>query len=92
MPENYIQNSSHDPLRPGALGLGQATASTVVNVFYMVSYATPMLAGIVTDVYLGRFKTVFLSYRYRSPTLASCVRELLIARAAYTSWESLYCS
>ncbi|OCL01202.1 oligopeptide transporter, partial [Glonium stellatum] len=60
--ENYIQNSSHDPLRPGALERGQATASTMVNAFYMCSYVTPMLAGIVSDVYLGRFKTVLLSY------------------------------
>lgn len=62
MIENYIQNAADDPLRPGALGLGEEIASTIVSIFYMISYATPLLAGILTDVYFGRFKTVLFSY------------------------------
>ncbi|PYH97916.1 oligopeptide transporter [Aspergillus ellipticus CBS 707.79] len=59
--QNYVQNSPSDPLRPGGLGLGQSKASLLVNIFLIVSYVTPMAAGIVADGYLGRFRTVLLA-------------------------------
>jgi POT family proton-dependent oligopeptide transporter len=59
--ENYIQNSKTDPLHPGALGLGQSTASMLVNVFLLLSYLTPIAAGIISDNYLGRFRTIRIS-------------------------------
>lgn len=62
--ENYVQNSVSDPLRPGALGLGQSKASLLVNIFLIISYMTPMAAGILADGYLGRYRTVLLSMTY----------------------------
>jgi hypothetical protein len=59
--ENYIQNSTTDPLHPGALGLGQSTASILVNVFLLLSFLTPIAAGIISDNYLGRFRTIRVS-------------------------------
>jgi len=59
--ENYIQNMSTDPLRPGALGLGQSKATTLVNMFRIISYMTPVAAAIVADGYLGRYRTVLFS-------------------------------
>ena len=41
--ENYIQNPLHDPLRPGALGLGQNLATMVVTVFNLLMYITPLV-------------------------------------------------
>ena len=41
--ENYIQNPLHDPLRPGALGLGQNLATMVVTLFNLLMYITPLV-------------------------------------------------
>ncbi|RYO98336.1 hypothetical protein DL763_002278 [Monosporascus cannonballus] len=59
--ENYIQNAVDDPLRPGALGMGQSTASLMVNIFLIISYATPMAAGLLADGYLWRYRIIMLS-------------------------------
>lgn len=59
--ENYVQNASNDPLRPGALGLGESTATITLNAFRIVSYATPLASGILADTYLGRSRTVLFS-------------------------------
>lgn len=49
--ENYIQNPLHDPLRPGALGLGQNLATMVVTLFNLLMYITPWvcLASLLPD-------------------------------------------
>ena len=59
--ENYIQNSRDDPLRPGALGLGQSIASLMNNLFTLYSLVTPLCAAIVADSWLGRFRTLCLA-------------------------------
>jgi POT family proton-dependent oligopeptide transporter len=56
--ENYIQNRSDDPLRPGALGLGQDIASLMVNCFTLVSQVTPLATAAIADSYLGHYKTL----------------------------------
>ncbi|KUJ16756.1 oligopeptide transporter [Mollisia scopiformis] len=56
--QNYIQNSFHDPLRPGALGMGQSIASILNNAFLALSYITPMFAAVISDEHLGRFRTI----------------------------------
>lgn len=56
--ENYIQNRMDDPLRPGALGLGQDIASLMINCFALISQITPLATAAVADSYLGHYKTL----------------------------------
>lgn len=56
--ENYMQNPYGDPLRPGALGLGQANASSISYGFTFWMYLTPLLGGIIADSWLGRYRTI----------------------------------
>ncbi|KAK5997486.1 putative peptide transporter ptr2 [Cladobotryum mycophilum] len=59
--QNYIQNAYNDPLRPGALGLGQAKATLLVNMFLIISYTTPMVAGFLADSYFGCYRVILTS-------------------------------
>ena len=59
--QNYIQNPFDDPLRPGALNLGQATATRLNNVFSLFVYVTPVGAAIIADSWLGKYKTLLYS-------------------------------
>ncbi|KAI1415383.1 oligopeptide transporter [Hypoxylon sp. FL1857] len=59
--QNYLQNQPGNPLSPGELGLGQSTASIINNAFLFFSYLTPMPFAIVSDSWLGRYKTLLLS-------------------------------
>ena len=59
--ENYIQHDRSDPLRPGALGLGQSIAGVMNNIFTMYSLITPIGAAIVADTWLGRFRTLLMA-------------------------------
>jgi POT family proton-dependent oligopeptide transporter len=45
---------------PGALDLGQSTATNISNAFFLVSFVTPMLFAILSDSWLGRYKTLML--------------------------------
>ncbi|KAJ4312541.1 peptide transporter ptr2 [Neodidymelliopsis sp. IMI 364377] len=56
--QNYIQNRMDDPLRPGALGLGQDIASLMINCFTLVSQVTPLATAAIADSYLGHYKTL----------------------------------
>ncbi|OTA90872.1 hypothetical protein M434DRAFT_397647 [Hypoxylon sp. CO27-5] len=55
--QNYLQNQLGGEV-PGALGLGQAAASNIVNALILGSYITPVPAAIVADSWLGRYKTM----------------------------------
>ncbi|OQE01807.1 hypothetical protein PENSOL_c003G06319 [Penicillium solitum] len=55
--ENYLQNAPGGVV-PGALGLHQATASNIVNALIIGSYIVPVPAAVVTDSWLGRYKTM----------------------------------
>ncbi|KAJ5304331.1 cytochrome P450 monooxygenase [Penicillium atrosanguineum] len=55
--QNYLQNAPGGEV-PGALGLGQATASNIVNVLFIASYITPVPAAVIADSWLGRHKTM----------------------------------
>ncbi|KAJ5646708.1 Proton-dependent oligopeptide transporter family [Penicillium lividum] len=55
--QNYLQNAPGGEV-PGALGLGQATASNIVNVLFIASYIAPVPAAVVADSWLGRHKTM----------------------------------
>ncbi|KAI1456220.1 hypothetical protein F4805DRAFT_248745 [Annulohypoxylon moriforme] len=55
--QNYLQNAPGGEV-PGALGLGQATASNIVNALMIGSCITPVMAAVIADSWLGRYKTM----------------------------------
>ncbi|OJD22607.1 hypothetical protein ACJ73_06041 [Blastomyces percursus] len=63
--QNYIQNSYKGPGVPGALDLGQSSATGLASFFQFWCHVTPVLGAIVADQYLGRFNTIiFFSLIY----------------------------
>ena len=56
-----MQNHLNDAALPGALGLGQSTATNIYNAFFFFSYLTPVPFAIVSDTWLGRYKTLCIS-------------------------------
>jgi POT family proton-dependent oligopeptide transporter len=72
--ENYIQNRRDDPLRPGALGLGQDIASLMINCFTLFSQVTPLATAAIADSYLGHYKTLHTCFWLVS-TLAQPLRK-----------------
>ncbi|KAF4760104.1 hypothetical protein HAV15_006823 [Penicillium sp. str.  len=61
--ENYLQNAPGGVV-PGALGLHQATASNIVNALIIGSYIVPVPVAVVTDSWLGRYKTMIYADMY----------------------------
>ncbi|RWA11501.1 hypothetical protein EKO27_g3599 [Xylaria grammica] len=59
--QNYLQNPRGNALLPGALGLGQSTATIIQNAFLFFEYITPFLFAFISDGYLGRYKTMLIS-------------------------------
>jgi POT family proton-dependent oligopeptide transporter len=58
--ENYIQNQRGGAI-PGALGLGQQTATNLNNMFLLIQFVTPIPFAILSDAKMGRLKTLFIS-------------------------------
>ncbi|KAF7335165.1 POT family-domain-containing protein [Mycena sanguinolenta] len=58
--QNYIQNNRDDPLRPGALGLGQSSATRLSYFLTFFVYATSFGGAIVADGWFGRYKSLRL--------------------------------
>ncbi|KAA8646630.1 uncharacterized protein ATNIH1004_008063 [Aspergillus tanneri] len=56
--QNYIQNPRNDPLRPGVIGLGQASATMVNQAFMLWCYITPVVGAVVAEQYIGRAATM----------------------------------
>lgn len=56
-----MQNPGGDRAVPGALGLGQSTATSIYNAFFFFSFLAPMPAALVSDIWLGRYKTFLIS-------------------------------
>ena len=59
--ENYIQNPRSGFANPGALDLGQQTATNLTNPFLLVQFLAPMPFAFLADIRLGRFKTLMIS-------------------------------
>ncbi|KAE8143877.1 oligopeptide transporter [Aspergillus pseudotamarii] len=58
--QNYVQNAREDPLRPGALNMGQGIA-TCISFFYMGwTSLAPVIGAIVADAWIGRYWTIVL--------------------------------
>ncbi|KAL7272746.1 peptide transporter ptr2 [Rhizina undulata] len=58
--QNYMENRADDPLLPGALGLGQSTATALQYFWQFWCYVTPVFGAIVADQYLGKYKTIMV--------------------------------
>ncbi|OOO12178.1 TGF-beta receptor type I/II extracellular region [Aspergillus oryzae] len=58
--QNYLQNAPGGEV-PGALGLGQAAASNIVNALIIGSYIMPVPAAVLADSFLGRYKNMLYS-------------------------------
>ncbi|KAL7904102.1 PTR2 domain-containing protein [Trichoderma velutinum] len=60
--QNYMQNSADNVAIPGALGLGQAAATNISSAFLFLSFLVPTMFAILSDTWLGRYRTLCLSY------------------------------
>ncbi|KAI5807368.1 POT family-domain-containing protein [Peziza echinospora] len=62
--QNYMQNEravvSQGGARPGALGLGQSSATALAYFFQFWCYVTPIIGAIVADAWLGRYNAIML--------------------------------
>ncbi|KAF9931534.1 peptide transporter ptr2 [Mortierella antarctica] len=61
--QNYIQypyTAERGADHPGAIGKGQQTATALNYFFQFFCYVTPVLAAIVADQYLGKYRTIVL--------------------------------
>lgn len=59
--ENYMQNPRTGSANPGALDLGQQTATNISNAFLLLQFVAPMIWATVADLRLGRMKTLLIS-------------------------------
>lgn len=60
--ENYLQLSPDNTIRPGALGLGEARAVMIIYIWFIYSYSTPLIGGLLADCWLGRRKTIQVGF------------------------------
>lgn len=66
--ENYMQNARDSSGTPGALGLGQSMATNIFNAFFLFSFLTPMLFALLSDIYVGRYKSLMAGLVYVEST------------------------
>ncbi|RYP40351.1 hypothetical protein DL767_001763 [Monosporascus sp. MG133] len=59
--QNYMQHERGSRAVPGALGLGQSTATTISNAYFVFMFLTPMFLATLSDAWLGRYRTLLLS-------------------------------
>ncbi|KAI5841498.1 MFS peptide transporter, partial [Morchella snyderi] len=58
--QNYMQNARDDPLKRGAIGLGQKGATGLSYFFQFWCYVNPILGAIIADQYMGKYNTILL--------------------------------
>ncbi|EEH49156.2 uncharacterized protein PADG_05235 [Paracoccidioides brasiliensis Pb18] len=59
--QNYIQNPYKGPSGvPGAIGIGQARATSLSSFFQFWCYVTPVIGAVVADQYLGKYNTIII--------------------------------
>lgn len=57
-----MQNNQENIAVPGALGLGQATATNISSGFYFFAYLCSVPFAILSDAWLGRYKTLCICF------------------------------
>ncbi|KAK9711330.1 hypothetical protein K7432_007909 [Basidiobolus ranarum] len=57
---NYVQFPAGNPDQAGALDKGQATSTALKQFFTFFCYFTPLLGAVISDQYLGKFKTILI--------------------------------
>ncbi|KAI0390278.1 oligopeptide transporter [Xylariaceae sp. FL0594] len=62
--QNYLQNPPGSSASPGALGLGESKASTIQYAYLVFQYLTPLPFAIISDMWIGRYKTVLISLSF----------------------------
>ncbi|KFA46096.1 hypothetical protein S40293_07765 [Stachybotrys chartarum IBT 40293] len=78
--ENYVQNQRSGFANPGALGLGQQTATNLTNVFMLLQFIAPLPWALLADMRLGRLKTLMISMCvYQAGTVVLLVTSLPFA-------------
>ncbi|KAH8692743.1 oligopeptide transporter [Talaromyces proteolyticus] len=60
--QNYMQYDQNSIAVPGALGLGQATASNLSSAFYAFTFLISVPFAILSDAWLGRYKTLCICF------------------------------
>ena len=63
-------------------------ASLMVNCFLVVSYATPTLSAVIADTYLGRIRTITLSFGYVH--LFVCIQAVVVCGAVGLAGYRVY--
>ena len=56
-----MQNPRHGSTNPGALGLGQQTATNISNAYLLVQFVAPLGFAVFSDLRFGRMKTLLFS-------------------------------
>ncbi|KAF8187874.1 hypothetical protein K438DRAFT_2149861 [Mycena galopus ATCC 62051] len=74
--KNYIQNARDDPLRPGALGHGETSATRLIYFLTFFVYATSFGGAIVADGWLGRYKSLTLFATFTHWESSFCLSHL----------------
>jgi POT family proton-dependent oligopeptide transporter len=59
--QNYVTKSFHGNLGTGGLGMGNQAATGLVTFYQFWCYVTPLVGGLISDQYLGKYKTILYS-------------------------------
>ncbi|KAF3799835.1 putative peptide transporter ptr2 [Colletotrichum gloeosporioides] len=81
--QNYIQNDRGSKQVPGALGLGQSTATAISNGFFIFLFLMPSCFAVISDIWLGRYKTLLLGL-----VLSLCGSLVMFATALPSSLDN----
>ncbi|RYP71913.1 hypothetical protein DL771_004516 [Monosporascus sp. 5C6A] len=78
--QNYMQHERGSRAVPGALGLGQSTATTIYNAYFVFMFLTPMFLGTLSDAWLGRYRTLLLSLWFTNIASLSSIPATFLER------------
>lgn len=59
---NSMEKDRGDTLQRGVFGWGQARASQISNVSYILTLLTPLAASLIADKHLGRFRVLCVTF------------------------------
>jgi hypothetical protein len=69
-----MQNPRTGSVNPGALGLGQQTATNLSNFFMLLQFVAPMPFAVLSDMKMGRLQTLMMSMWYVYTTAMALFR------------------